>query len=523
MAEAVRAEPRVAAEAESRRRSTLALHVLVFSAGVGSLATEIGAARLLAPYYGSSTIVWANVIGLVLASLSVGYFLGGRVADRWPSQRVLGGLVLGGAVLVAVVPFAAGPFLDVSVNGLDSVSAGAAIGSFFAVLALFAPALILLGTVAPFAVRLSIDDVRDAGSVAGRLYALSTIGSLVGTFLSALVTIPLIGTQRTLLAAAALMALSGAMLIGRRWFIVAAAVAALLAVPTGAVRAEPGLIFEQESRYQFIHVTELHGVRRLYLNEGLAVHSIWRPNTVLTGGEWDTYLAVPPLLGRPLRRVAILGNAGGTTARALGVFYPQARVDGVELDPAVTAVGRRYFGLDDNPRLRVITADARPFLRRTDEHYDLIVVDAYRPPYVPFYLATREFFRLARSRLAPGGAIVLNVGSTPDDHRLADHVSGTLATEFPLVLTWQALRFNQFVIGLDEPASRSVLVQRLASAPPRLRPLTELLGHDIQVASPAEDPWTDDRAPVEWITDRMILEFAAQGGRFEEYPLPTAP
>ena len=123
---------------------------------------------------------------------------------------------------------------------------------------------------------------------------------------------------------------------------------------------------------------------------------------MLTGGVWDAYLAAPSLLGRPLRSVAILGNAGGTTARALGVFYPQARVDGVELDGEVSEVGRRFFGLEDNPRLHVITADARPFLRRTGERFDLILVDAYRPPYVPFYLATREFFDLARSRLATG-------------------------------------------------------------------------------------------------------------------------
>ena len=516
MAEAVRADA-------SEIQCAPALNALVFCAGAGSLATEIGAARLLAPYYGSSTIVWANVIGLVLASLSLGYWLGGRVADRRPSARVLGGIVLAAAVLIAVVPFAAGPFLDVTVKGLDQVSAGAAIGSFFAVLALFAPPVTLLGMVAPFALRLALDDVREAGSVAGRLYALSTVGSLLGTFFSALVAIPMIGTQRTLLAAAALVALSGAPLIGRRWLVVGAVLAATLALPPGAVRAEPGLIYEQESRYQFIHVTETHGVRRLYLNEGLAVHSVWRRGSVLTGGEWDTYLAVPPLLDRPLRRVAILGNAGGTTARALGVFYPDARVDGVELDPAVTAVGRRYFGLGDNPRLRVITADARPFLDSTRNRYDLIVVDAYRPPYVPFYLATSEFFRLARSRLVPGGAIVLNVGTVPDDHRLADGVSGTLATELPLVLTWQALRFNQFVIGLDRPAPRDVLVRRLARAPKALKQLTALLARDMRTAEPATDPWTDDRAPVEWITDRMILEFAAQGGRFEEHALPTAP
>jgi spermidine synthase len=522
VAEALRSRER-SPEAVDGRALSLSLNALVFCAGAGSLATEIGAARLLAPYYGSSTIVWANVIGLVLASLSLGYWLGGRLADRRPDPRLLGGIVLAGAVLIAVVPFAAGPFLDVSVKGLDQVSTGAAIGSFFAVLALFAPPVTLLGMVAPFAVRLAIDDVREAGSVAGRLYALSTVGSLLGTFGSALITIPTVGTRRTLLGAAVLVALPGAALIGRRWLVVAAAIAALLAVPTGAVRAEPGLIYEQESHYQFIHVTELHGVRRLYLNEGLAVHSIWRRDAVLTGGEWDTYLAVPPMLGRPLRRVAILGNAGGTTARALGVFYPQARVDGVELDPAVTAVGRRFFGLDDNPRLRVITADARPFLRRTHSRYDLIVIDAYRPPYVPFYLATREFFRLARSRLAPGGAIVLNVAATPGDDRLAEGVSGTLAAEFPLVLTWQALRFNQFVIGLDRAEPRGLLVRRLARGPAQLRPLSHLLGRDLKIALPAADPWTDDRAPVEWITDRMILEFAARGGRFEEYPLPTAP
>jgi spermidine synthase len=495
----------------------------VFFAGAGALATEIGAARLLAPYYGSSTIVWANVIGLVLASLSLGYWLGGKVADRYPSSRVLGGIVLAAAVLIAAIPFVAGPFLDVSVEGLDEVSAGAAIGSFFAVLALFAPPVILLGMVSPFAVRLAIDDVREAGQVAGRLYALSTLGSLLGTFLSALVTIPAVGTQRTLLAAAALVALSGAALLGRRWLVLAGAIAALLAVPPGAVRAETGLIYEEESRYQFIHVTERDGVRRLYLNEGIAVHSVWRRDTVLTGGEWDAALAIPLLLERPVRRVAILGNAGGTTARAFGVFYPQVEIDGVEIDPAVSDVGRRFFGLGDNPRLHVFDADARPFLRRTDSRYDLIVVDAFRPPYVPFYLATREFFRLARSRLAPGGVLMLNVGTVPDDHRLADEISGTLAAEFPLVLTWQALRFNQFSIGLDRQATKTELLRRLDRAPSGVRPLTELLARNMKTATRAADPWTDDRAPVEWITDRMILPYAARGGRFEEFSLPTAP
>jgi spermidine synthase len=506
-----------------RNRTDLALNALVFCAGAGSLATEIAAARLLAPYYGSSTVVWANVIGLVLASLSLGYWLGGRVADQRPSPRVLGAIVVAAAVLVAIVPFAAKPLLDLSVEGLDEISAGAVIGSFFAVLALFAPPVTLLGMVAPFAIRLAIGDVSAAGAVAGRLYALSTIGSLLGTFLSALVTIPLIGTQRTLLASATLVALAGTMLLGRRWALLAIALGALLVVPPGSVKAQHGLLHEDESLYQYIQVVEDGSVRRLYLNEGIAVHSVWRRDDLLTGGVWDTFLAVPPLLGRPVAQVAILGNAGGTVARAYGRFYPEAHIDGVELDPAVSKVGRRYFGLGDNPQVDVHDADARPFLRRTDTRYDLIIVDAYRPPYVPFYLATREFFRLARERLRPGGVIALNVATVPDDHRLAEAIASTVGAEFPEVLSWQPLRFNQIVIGLDEPVPLQVLRQRLAGGPAPLRALTRLLAADLRPARRKGRPWTDDRAPVEWVTDRMIVEYAARGGRLEEYPLPTAP
>ncbi|MDQ3992202.1 MAG: fused MFS/spermidine synthase [Actinomycetota bacterium] len=505
------------------RRFDLSLTLVVFAAGAGSLATEIGAARLLAPYYGSSTIVWANVIGLVLASLALGYWLGGRLADRRPNARLLGLLVVAAALAVAAIPFISKPFLDVTVEGLDEVSAGAAIGSFFAVLALFAPPVTLLCMVAPFAVRLGVTEVATAGSVAGRLYAVSTVGSLLGTFLSALVAIPAIGTQRTLIASAVLIALGGALVLGPRWLGVAVGVAALAAIPPGAVRARDAIVYERESRYQFVQVVESDGARRLYLDEGLATHSVWRADTVLTGGIWDTFLAVPPLLGRPVQRVAILGNAGGTTARAFAVFYPDAEIDGVELDPAVTAVGRRYLGLGDNPRLRVHTADARPFLRRTGERYDLVFVDAYRPPYVPFYLATREFFRLVRERLRPGGIVALNVATVPSDHGLVDGIGGTLAREFPQVAGWQALRFNQLVLGFTEPLGRGEAAKRLARAPGPLRELTALLAAGMRRIEPSADSWTDDRSPVEWVTDRMIVEWAAESGEFDERPLPTAP
>ncbi len=506
------------------RRDRLALGALVFGAGIGALATEITASRLLAPYFGSSTIVWANLIGIILAALALGYWLGGRIADRRPQPSLLGFIVLAAALCVAAIPFVAKPFLDLTVEGLDEASAGAVVGSFLAVLLLFAPPVVLLGMVSPFAIRLAISSVATAGAVAGRFYALSTAGSLLGTFLPALVLIPAIGTQRTFLVIAALLALSACFLLGARYLVVAAALAALALVPPGAVKGEAGLLHEETSYHQYIQVVERpDGRRLLYLNEGVAVHSVWRPDSVLTGGVWDAFLALPPLLGRPLERVAILGNAAGTTARALGVYYPEAEVDGVEIDPAVSRVGRRYFGMDDNPRLTVHDADARPFLRSTDRRYDLIVVDAYHQPYVPFYLATREFFRLVRERLAPGGIVALNVAAVPDDKRLVRAIGTTLSRELPQVLEWPALRFNTIVLGLTEPLAPDELERRLLEGPPDLAPLRELLARDARPLIPSGRAWTDDRAPVEWLTDRMIISYAARGGRLEEDYLPTRP
>ena len=157
-----------------------ALYGLVFFAGIGTMATEMCASRLLAPYFGSSTMIWANIIGLILMALSLGYVIGGRLADRWPSPRLLGFIVLAGAVITAVVPFVARPFLNVTINGIDSVSTGAVLGSFFACVILFVPSVLLLGMVTPFAIRIGIRDMDKAGSTAGRIFALSTAGSLLG-------------------------------------------------------------------------------------------------------------------------------------------------------------------------------------------------------------------------------------------------------------------------------------------------------------------------------------------------------
>ncbi len=489
------------------------LQVLVFVVGSASLGAEIAAARLMAPFFGASTIVWANTIGVVLVALSVGYWIGGRLGDRHPHLRGLCLLVMGAAVLLAVVPFVARPFLDVSVDALDSVSAGAFVGSLIGVLFLIAVPVILLGACSPYALRLAVPDVEHSGRVAGRLYAISTAGSLLGTMLAALVLIPFAGTQRTFLAFAAALALTAALGLGWRFLALPAALIGALALPVGTVKAtgEGRVLHEEESAFQYIRVVEEpNGNRLLELNEGQAVHSLYRPGSFLTDDVWDGYLVLPfTALDRPPRRVAILGNGAGTTARAYGHFFPGARVDGVEIDPELEEVGRRYFGMGNNPNLTIHNEDARPWLRRSSGGYDVIMVDAYRQPYIPFYLATREFFELVRDRLVPGGVVIANAGHPEGSDDLEQVLGRTMLEVFPSPLRDPIEDTNTLLVASEAPASAAHLRAAIPSLPPGLRALARREALRLGPRLPGGSVYTDDRAPVEWLIDRSILGYAA--------------
>jgi spermidine synthase len=494
------------------------LPLLVFVVGMGSLGAEIAAVRLLAPYFGASTIVWANTIGVVLVALSIGYWLGGRLADRRPELRALCLLALTAAALLALVPFVADPLLDVAVDALDSVSAGAFVGSLLGVLGLVAVPILLLGAVAPYAIRLAVTTLEEAGRVSGRLYAISTAGSLAGTLLSALLLIPLVGTRRTFLIfalAIALVAVLG-LLPSRRYVAVPAAIVALIALPVGTLKADTDsgrVIYETDTEYQYARVVErVDGSRVLELNEGQAQHSLYRPGTVLTGGYWDGMLVDPfAALDREPRRVAILGNAAGTMARAYGRLFPDTHVDGVEIDAELSEIGRRYFGLEDSPRLELHHEDARPFLRSTDRRYDVIAIDAYRQPYIPFYLSTREFFELCRDRLAPGGAIVINIGHPEGQIELEQVLAATIGEAFPSVLRDPFDDTNTLVVAGEGPLSRERLRTAARWLPDSLRAPARAAADRIGPPLTGGEVYTDDRAPVEWLIDKSILDYAAGG------------
>jgi spermidine synthase len=489
------------------------LELLVFVVGTSTLGAEIAAARLMAPFFGASTIVWANTIAIVLVALSIGYWFGGRLADRHPHLRGLCLLVLVAALLLAVVPLVADPFLSLSVEAFDDVSVGGFAGSLFGVLVLVAVPVLMLGAVAPWAIRLKMHAIEDSGETAGRLYAISTVGSLVGTFAASLLLIPLVGTQRTFLTFALLLAIVVVPGLGARYVVAPIAVALLIAMPTGTVKAaENGgrVVEEADTEIQYARVVEYpDGERHMELNEGQAVHSIYRPDTVLTGNVWDGYLVAPFASRRePPERIAVLGFAGGTTARAYERYFPDTQIDGVEIDGELFDMAKKWFGLRERPQLELFAEDARPFLKRTDNRYDAIFVDAYRQPYIPFYLTTKEFFELARERLRPGGVVVVNVGHPENSDRLEEVLSETVASVFPNVVRHPIARVNTLLIASEAPVSAERMRAAVPTLPADLRPVALEAASRIGPRLRGGTVYTDDRAPVEWLIDLSILDYA---------------
>jgi predicted membrane-bound spermidine synthase len=469
------------------------LFLLVFTAGFATLGVELSASRLLDPWFGNSLIVWASLIGLILLYLAVGYALGGAIADRSPRLLTLLRLAGLAALGIGLIPTVSRPVLLVASRGIADLDAGLLAGSMAAMLILFAAPVTLLGCVSPFAVRLALQDVAGSGVVAGRIYAVSTAGSILGAFLPVLLLIPNLGTRRTFAVLAGgllLIVLIGLLRIARRREALLALAALALVIylgwrPAGPLKPVAGLIYETESAHNYIQVLDFGTERQLRLNEGEGIHSVYRPGGGLADGVWDTFLIAPAFNPAPygpqrVRRAYIGGLAAGTIPKLLTEAYGPIAIDGAELDPAIIQVGRDWFAMTE-PNLNAVAADARWWLAKgnvvdgyigtlvdryigrlipvtpgpplsqvtnlppsqattlptyqstTLPRYDLIAIDAYRPPYIPFHLTTVEFFALARERLAEDGVVAVNVGRTHRDYSLVHAIAATLGQAFPSV------------------------------------------------------------------------------------------
>ena len=323
----------------------------------------------------------------------------------------------------------------------------------------------------------------------------------------------MLGTQRTFLVMALAVALVGLAGLGWKWAVVPAALAAAVFIPVGTIKAaETGeVLFEAETTQQYARVVEKpDGERNLELNEGQAIHSIYRPGSWLVGGYWDENLVLPfttDVGAKPPERVAILGSAAGTVARAYGHFFPDTKVDAVEIDGELTELGRKYFDLD-NPNMEVFTEDARPWLRQSDRVYDTIMVDAYHQPYIPFYLATKEFFELVKDRLRPGGTMLINIGHPEGNDDLERTLTTTVAEEFPSIKRDAVEDTSTMLVASESPVTAENLDAAAPELPAPLPGLALATASRLEPGLTGGDVWTDDKAPVEWLVDLSLLGFA---------------
>lgn len=535
---------------EALLRRSGGLLVLVFTAGMTGLGVELAAARLLDPFFGNSIVVWANLIGLVLMYFSLGYWVGGRWADRDPRVTTLYQIGAWAAFGVGIIPLIAAPILHWSVQGLAHFDIGILLGSFIGVLVLFSLPMTLLGCVSPFAIRLALRDVTHSGNVAGSMYALSTLGSILGTFLPVLVLVPNIGTRRTFLFFSMVLLMVSLVNLWRcaprlalryLWMPLFLALSALFwhAQP---IRAEAETLYEAESMYNYIRVTRSGDDYWLQLNEGLGIHSVYNPHAVLSGGIWDYFLVVPyfnppPYTADRVRNLLLIGLAAGTVSTQYTAVYGAIPIDGVEIDPLIIEVGRRWFAMNQ-PNLNAIAADGRRYLSTSGKHYTVIAVDAYRPPYIPFHLTTLEFFQQVRDHLTPDGVVAINAARSETDYALVNALASTLKAVFPsvFVLDEPGLgRFtgNSLVIATQQPSNASNLAANVAwmehallrevAARSLMAPLWEVRCADDAAWMPVSSaatfvpvetcitPFTDDWAPVEQVVHALIVRYLLSG------------
>ena len=510
------------------------LYLVVFSSGMATLGIELSASRLLGTVFGTSNIIWATIIGLILLYLTAGYFLGGRIADRSPHPHTFYRLILWGAFAAGLVPIVARPVLQVAARAVLSIQAALLVGSFGVMLILFAIPVTLLGTVSPFAIRLAIEDTATAGHVSGRMYAISTIGSIIGTFLPVLILIPVIGTSLTFLSLAGLLlieALIGLALIEPKralrflWMPLLLIVLAIIAL-RGPLRPPPTgseIIYETESAYNYIQVARWGEANVLLLNEGQGIHSIYYPNYpdfIETGGTWDYYLAAPffnapPATPSDVTSLGMIGLAAGTIPKQYTAIFGPIPIDGMEIDPAIVRVGRRYFNMTE-PNLNVIVQDGRYALFVSDRRYDVIGIDAYRLPYIPWHLTTVEFFEDVRAHLTDRGVVAINVGRTVSDRRLIDAFAATLEQVYPSVYVIDVPdTCNSILVATLQPTSADNLLVNRDFLPSDANPLlAKVLTSAYDQLRPTPQGgivFTDDRAPTEVMTDLILVNFVLSG------------
>ena len=489
-----------------------ALFAVSFYAGLGTMAFEMVLGRALVPYFGGTIYTWGALIAVFLLGMSFGFFIGGRFADRYPRIGLVAGLLFACGAVILCTPLYSESLCLALLDAIEDVRIGALVASLAMA---FLPAL-LFAALSPVAVRLALVDVAHSGSIVGAMSGLNTVGSILGTIGTSFFLVPVIGSRAifyllgvlTLACAAGLFALHRARARAAAPAILALVAAVLCAQPDAAraqvsVMAPDGVIEKVESEYNNVFVIKQG--QMLYMNFGYQnsqyVESVYDMlDRGALAARYTRYMTLAPVYAGRFERAAFVGLGGGRTASYLVDSFPQLSLEIAELDPEVIRLAKKYFGVKESDRLKVHAQDGRIFLTRSKGSYDAVFLDAYRGPFVPFHLMTREYFEIIKKHLRPGGVVAQNVEPTT---MVLDSAIRTIGAVFKNVDTYEA-GGNVVIIAYDgEPIPPAKLRERAAALTKqhKLRyNLVELLAakRDIKPQAGAK-LLTDDFAPVEML------------------------
>ena len=505
------------------------LYLTEFFSGMSLMAVELGASRLMAPYFSSSQIVWTIIIGTIMIAMALGNIFGWRWADKDPNPDKLYRRIIIAACWIALIPVI-GKYVILGISGLLIFTVShnlLVIAAFMTCMVIFVFPLFLLGTVTPSLVKYTMDSLDDNGRTVGKLNASNTIGSIIGTFVPTFISIPAVGTSITfLIFGGILLALSiiyftspyadgsksrpaKAMVTGCIVFLICV----IFGHTTNFAFWESNIKVEDESIYNYIKVTEDSNDVILSTNVLFGVQSIYPKNSELTGMYYDYAMAAPYMAGlheKDKLDVLILGMGTGTYATQCMKFYDNMNFEGVEIDEKIADLAYEYFALPKD--VKVTKYDGRAYLNAVDTKYDLIMVDAYQDISIPFHMASTEFFTMVRDHLTDDGIMVVNMNMrSTEEGNINQYLSDTISSVFGDVYTVDVPNNTNRELfaskGTDplEVFERNVALENKKS----LADLMAKVSSRLIKYVPGDRIMTDDKAPVELLSMRAIDELVS--------------
>lgn len=499
-------------------KNKIFLYLTEFFAGMSVMAVELGASRLLAPYFSSSQIVWTIIIGTIMIAMALGNIYGGKSADKSPNPDKLYGRILIAAVWIALIPVA-GKYIVLGISALLIFTVNnnfLIIAAFCACMVIFVFPLFLLGTVTPSLAKYSVSSLDDSGRTVGTLGAFNTIGSIIGTFVPTFVTIPAVGTSITFLIFAGILIVLSVIYfvsshVGYKKVIISGVIfVACCVFGHGDSFAfwQKDLTYEGESIYNYLQVSEDDKQVSLSTNVLFGVQSVYMKDDTLTGLYYDYAMAAPlmvPDKNPDSMEVLILGMGTGTYATQCRKYFGDMNIEGVEIDEKITKLSRKYFALPDD--INVTTYDGRAFLNASDRKYDVIMVDAYQDITIPFQMSSVEFFRLVKSHLNENGVMVVNMNMRGnDDGDINQYLADTISSVFGNVYTVEVDNStNRELFASDNNNMMSVLNDNISGIKDAdLRFMMNKVRDNSIAYNAGKLIMTDDNAPVELLGMKVI-------------------